>query len=139
MAIARARMRGSASFFMARPYACAARAVKPPRGRSSRGAAGRRDQPHVCAADHQERLAARLRGAVERLDAGVADREELAVALVHVVREPAAVALARQRESPRDPVAVGLQHNLFLAQVQGRRIVAAGLGSRLAPWYLTFT
>ena len=85
------------------------------------------DQPHMRAGDHQERPRLRLRGAVELADRDVAQREELAVALVHVVGQAAAVALTRQRQLARDPVAVCLENDLFLTQVQGARIVAGSV------------
>src|SRR5207247_3497507 len=60
--------------------------------------AGQGDHPYVPAGHHQERRVADLVGRVERRERGLVDREELPVALVHVVGEAAAVALAWERE-----------------------------------------
>src|SRR5215211_2543577 len=91
--------------------------------------AGQRHERDVPAGDHEKRRAAAGFGVVERGDRRVADREELAVALVHVVGESAAVPLAGQRERADDPVAVRLEHDLFLAQVHGPR-KASGAGGQ---------
>src|SRR5437588_12960023 len=79
------------------------------------------DQPHVRAGDHQERRVPRDLGRVERGDRRVVDREELAVALVHVVGQPAAVPLTRECEPSLDPVAVCLEDDVLVAEVQGAR------------------
>src|SRR4051812_42103321 len=75
---------------------------------------GRGDQSHVAAPDHQERGLTAVVGPVERGDGRMAECEELAVALGHGVGQAAAVALPGQGQSAADPVAVGLEHHLFL-------------------------
>src|SRR4051794_1975383 len=75
--------------------------------------------PHVPAGHHQERGVAYVVGRVERSHRGLVDREELAVALVHVVRQPAAISLAGERELALDPVPVGLEDDGFVPQIHG--------------------
>jgi hypothetical protein len=101
-------------------------AVTEPEARLGR----QRDQAHVRARDHQERRLARDLRSVQRGDLGVADGEELAVALVDVVGEPAPVTLAGKRQLALDPVPVGLQHDVLVAKVQGARNPTGGGGAR---------
>ncbi len=71
---------------------------------------------------HHERRALDVLRFVAGSDGGVLEGEELAVALVQVVREPAAVALAREAEVALDPVTVGFHDDGFEALVHGGRL-----------------
>src|SRR3954447_6909616 len=62
--------------------------------------------------DGDERARLR-RAAIERRELGVDQGDEVHVAAVQVVGEPAAIALSRQRQVADDPVAVGLEHDAF--------------------------
>src|SRR5829696_4085767 len=59
----------------------------------------------------------------------VLDREELAVALVDVVGQAAAKALAGQRQLALDPVAIGLEEDAFAALVAHAPMLT-GIGRR---------
>src|SRR4051794_1296588 len=89
--------------------------------------------PDVAAGDHQELRAADLVGSVERRKRGLVDGEELAVALGHIVGQAAAGALARERELALDPVAIGLEHDGFVAHVHERNPSDGYGGGRLEP------
>src|SRR5919198_4370695 len=71
----------------------------------------RRNQPNVAARHHHELALLNLVRVVQRRHRRILDREELAVALVHEVGQPAAVALAGQREVALDPPAVCLEND----------------------------
>src|SRR5215210_2337294 len=83
---------------------------------------GWNDQPDVPAGQHQDRGGPVLPRAVERDELGVQDGEELMIAAVHVIGDPAAVALAGKRQHSLDPVPVSLDDNFFLAVVHGGAI-----------------
>src|SRR2546423_3408546 len=53
------------------------------------------------------------RAAVQRCELRIDEGDEVHVAAVQVVGEPAAVTLPRQRQVPDDPMAVGLEHDAF--------------------------
>jgi hypothetical protein len=74
----------------------------------------------VPAGDEHEADPLRLAGPVDRRHRRVLDREELAAALVDVVRQAAAKALAGQRELALYPVAIGLEEDA-LAGAGGSR------------------
>src|SRR3954453_17569457 len=61
----------------------------------------------------------------DRADDRVGKRNEDDLAVVEVVREPAAVALARQVKLADDPQPVGLEHDSFNAVVHASNVSAA--------------
>jgi hypothetical protein len=83
-------------------------------------ALARADEHDLAAGDHDEAHLPRRLRAVEDRDRGVADREEVAIPLVHEVGHPAAVALSRQGERALDPVTDRLDHDGLAAHVHGR-------------------
>src|SRR3954453_16621310 len=80
------------------------------------GGVDRGDQAHVAARDEQEGHLAFLPG-LERGNRARCHREELRLALVHVVREARAVSLGGQVQRALDPVALDLDDNLLPAKV----------------------
>src|SRR5215207_7577877 len=66
-------------------------------------------------------VAARARGVVERGDLYVRQREELALARVEVVGEPAAVALGGEADRAGEPVVLRLDDDPLLALLHAAR------------------
>src|SRR4051812_36381977 len=95
---------------------------------------GRHDEMDVAAGQHENGRLPVAAGAVERGHVRVLNGEELVVAAVDVVREPAAVALARQGEHALHAVAVGLDHHPLAPDIHARdAICGPGCGSPLRP------
>ena len=90
--------------------------------RGLRALGGRHDQPDVPPGQHQDGRVPVAAGPVEGHQLGVEDREELLVAPVHVVGNPAPVALARERQHALYAITVRFNNDLFLTVLHGRGI-----------------
>src|SRR4051794_41738757 len=93
---------------------------------------GGHDEMDVAAGQHENRRLPVTAGAVERSHVRVLNGEELVVAAVDVVREPASVALSGQGEHALYPVAVGLDHHPLTPYVHGRDAIRGAAGVRLS-------
>src|SRR5213076_456560 len=68
----------------------------------------------------------------DRRDLAVGHRQELSVALVHVVGEPAAIALGRQVERALDAILLDLDDDLLTPQFHAARLYRQGSRRRRA-------
>src|SRR4051812_6554926 len=88
----------------------------PASARAGRGVVRARREDDVAAPERDvDVVAVRARGLVERGHVDVGQRDELALAGVEVVGEPAAVALRRQADRAGEPVALRLDDDPLLA------------------------
>lgn len=78
----------------------------------------RHHEADMSAGHHEERHRTRVLGPIVPGQHRILDREELAIALVQVVGEPAAVALTGEREAALDAVPLGLEDDALTAQVR---------------------
>jgi tRNA-binding protein len=91
---------------------------------------GRVGEADVLASDGDELVLARPLS-VERADLGVDERDEIEVAAIEEVREPASIPLARQGEVADDPAALGLEHDPFHPALHHTRSYRHGAAEHL--------
>ena len=94
----------------------------PSDGMQLRALGGRHDQPDVPPGKHQHGRLPVASRAVDGDELSVQDREELLVAAVHVVGDPAPVTLQGEGQHALYAIAIRFNNDLFLTVLHGRAI-----------------